>query len=63
MRDVPVKTPEQQAVLTQHRTRALLVKQRTSGMLRGAEALPDLVPPPLRQPGSLATTGRTTPVM
>jgi transposase len=37
MRFVPVKSPEQQAALSMHRTRDLLVKQRTQliNMLRG----------------------------
>jgi len=37
MRFVPVKSPEQQAALSMHRTRALLVKQRTQlvNMMRG----------------------------
>jgi len=30
MRFVPIKTPEQQAVLMLHRTRALFVRQRTA---------------------------------
>ena len=37
MRFVPVKSPEQQAALSMHRTRDLLVKQRTQliNMIRG----------------------------
>ncbi len=37
MRFVPIKTPEQQAVLMEHRTRALFVRQRTAliNALRG----------------------------
>ena len=37
MRFVPVKSPEQQAALSMHRTRDLLVKQRTqlANMIRG----------------------------
>ena len=37
MRLVPVKAPEQQAALSMHRTRDLLVKQRTQliNMIRG----------------------------
>src|SRR5664279_4001096 len=37
MRFVPVKSPEQQAALSMHRTRDLLVKQRTQSinMIRG----------------------------
>jgi len=38
MRFVPVKSPEQQAALSMHRTRDLLVKQRTQlvNMIRGS---------------------------
>ena len=40
MRFVPVKSPEQQAALALHRTRDLLVKQRTQlvNMIRGVLA-------------------------
>jgi transposase len=40
MRFVPVKSPEQQAALSMHRTRDLLVKQRTQlvNMIRGLPA-------------------------
>jgi transposase len=49
MRFVPVKTVEQQSVMVLHRTRLLLMRQRTP-LANAIRALPRLLPAHLRRP-------------